>query len=715
MIKVACLLFLYLPLTAMAQWDPDAGLVPPHTRNATIQAAGQHPEATTDGDLNTKWESEALLPAGYISSERNNIFLKRARFSFYPAKAKAAFDGDTETSSRLNNKALRILFNEATPLKRLSVKASSKEGILIALFSDGKIAQKHQIAPESAYHLIQIPLQVAAVDSITISSPSPFLLFEIAGLQKHPATSIVFDLKREHSTGWIETRHYAGEHVTAVDLFIAGTSGNFQHLTSLQPEALNTVTTRFRERKVRYIKLRYQLNMVDYAKAFLWEVKAYDRHGPYGPAPLFKPRNKALKNTMGINTFWGWGRDSHAGELPAHQGPGQFSGFMRHVRYYHNLDWDIAKPGDTPDYTKMPGSLNQPWLDWDREYLPVWKQGFSIQATLQIPHNFPPEEWGDSTYQAAYRYGKAFADYFSNHHQNLVEAVEIGNEPWQWGPDFYRSYFEGMAQAIKTTAPQIKVLPCALSADKQQPGLNNYAGEWLRASDRRLLDGINTHLYSYTNNAAGERVAVHPEHPASEMRGILNVLRFRNQNLPDKEVHVTEWGWDSSSESTGCTHPVCVSEEAQAAYALRGMLWLYRMGVDKMHWFFFSDEDKASHRFTRSGLLSAPEKGLQPKASYHVLKKTMASLGNAIIYDVEENEDYYVYYFRQENKQPSHAVVWIPQQHEATLFQELKIALPGKPVKAFLPGQENSAVTVTQHTNNYYSLKVGTYPVIITF
>lgn len=711
---IAAIFLLVVSFAGYGQWNPDAGLVVPYTHQAEAIASGTNPQAAIDGNLETKWESEPPLPSGYISSADQNLFQNTADYSVTPSGANAAFDGNTETAATLKNGAFQVTFDAQKAIKMLSVKASGQEPIGLHIISGSTVNEKHTITPDDAYKLIKIPLSTENISSIRLSSPAPFALFELAGLNELPYTEIVFDLKRARPVGWIETRHFAGEHVATVDLSIAGENGSFRHLTSLHPGALNTVTTRFGEQQIRYIKLRYRLDMVDYAKAFLWEVKAYNKYGPFGPEPAFRARHTTLRNITGINTFWGWGLNRHADELPDNKGAAQFSSFMQQVRYYHNLDWDIATPGDSPDYSNMPGSLNQAWLDWDREYLPVWKLGFSIQATLQIPENFSPEVW-DSTFQAAYRFGSAFAEYFGNTRHRLVEAVEIGNEPWQWGPDFYRGYFEGMARGIHERAPHMKVLPCALSANKQQPQLNNYAGQWLKASDRELIDGFNTHLYSYATNNKGEQVAVHPEHPASEMRGLLNVLRFRDHNLPGKEVHVTEWGWDSSSEAADCTHPVCVSEEAQAAYAVRGMLWLYRMGVDKMHWYFFADENKSSHRFTRSGLLSSPDNGLQPKASYYALRETLKEVGDVKLYDISEQEGLMIYYFRDEHKQPSHIVVWVPETHDETMIAKKVITLPGKPVKAFFPAKRNRPAALNHQGRSRYSLEAGTYPAIITF
>lgn len=441
-------------------------------------------------------------------------------------------------------------------------------------------------------------------------------------------------------------------------------------------------------------------------------MKSYNRHGPYGPMPVFKRPAMPLKNVLGINTFWGWGHQKHADDIPQGQGPDRFSRFIQNVRYYHNLDWDIARPGLNPDFQNMPGSLKQPWLDWDREYLPIWQRGFNIQTTLQIPHTFPPKTW-DSVYVDARKFGAAFAGYFGNHPDYRIKTVEIGNEPWEYGPEFYRQYLEGMASGISEAAPSMKILPCALAANRQQPFLDNYIGEWLQASDRRFLKELNVHLYSYTNNDQGQQIAVHPEHPESEMRGLLNMLRFRDKNMPGKEVQVTEWGWDSYSEAAPCDHPVCVSAKAQAAYAIRAMLMFYRLGANKIHWYFFADEDKEAFQFTRSGLLTSPQHGMQAKPSYYALKSTVAKLNNNYLQDIYEGADYWKYTFGSANGKARYIVVWVPEKHETEKTIEITLWPEQRPVRAFLPDKENTPVHIQKNNNGGFKIRVGTYPMIV--
>jgi len=197
------------------------------------------------------------------------------------------------------------------------------------------------------------------------------------------------------------------------------------------------------------------------------------------------------------------------------------------------------------------------------------------------------------------------------------------------------------------------------------------------------------------------------------MRGILNLLKFRNKNLPGRDIQVTEWGWDASSELTDCTHPECVTEEAQAAYAIRGLLMFYRLGVDKAFWYFHSDEDKPSYRFTRSGLLTSPQNGLKPKKSWFALRSLIRSVGDEFLYDVIEKEDVWIYYFKDASETPSHIVLWVPEKYDPNLKRKITFRSPLLINKAFRPDRPKQNVKLSFNGNNFYSVHAGTDPIIL--
>jgi hypothetical protein len=709
-----------ISLAGYAQWDSDAGLIDSATDGAIVIAKGQQPEAVIDKNLQTKWESPAPLPSHYLSNRSQNIFLNNAVTisSNITTNEHLAIDGNTETSVQVGQDgkqaSLKIAFNKLNSLKALSVKISCTQTVRIFPVRGEKKQKELRFFPNASYQLKTYQLEDIEADGIIISSNEPFTLFEIGGLKNLPEVLITIDLLDKKPIGWIETKHYAGEDALEATLWISEHGHEWEKVAHLNPKALNVVTSRFPERNIRFIRLKYILPVKPWAKAYLWEITAYDSKGPYGPVPDFSPPSQPLKNTLGINTFWGWGMHKHADELPKNTGPYQFSRFSHHVRYYHNIDWDTPDPDIAPDFENMPGSLKITWLDWDREFQPVWDLGYQIQLSLQIPETFKPETW-DTPFQSAFQYAKNFGAYFNKKTNYHIDAVEIGNEPWKYGADFYHQIFQGMLKGFEASETSIEIIPCALSANRQQSMNDHYIGKWLPADVKGKISALNTHLYSYAYTDDGQRIAVHPEHPRSSLWGILNMLRFRDKNLPAVPIQVTEWGWDSDSKGTDCHHPECVSEKAQAAYTIRGMLLFYRLGVQKMFWYFHADEDKNSFQFTRSGLTTSPSKGMVPKLAYYALRQTIEAIGNEYLIKVVEQDDLWVYFFSDAFNKPTHVVMWIPHKHHEEISQQVTQKLPSPAVRAFRPdGSVPTEVLFNNTPDNRIMLKVGTFPVIIS-
>ena len=58
----------------------------------------------------------------------------------------------------------------------------------------------------------------------------------------------------------------------------------------------------------------------------------------------------------------------------------------------------------------------------------------------------------------AYNYGLAFGKFFGPSSRDLVESVEIGNEPGHYDDAFYRTIFENMAKGFRAADPKLKVI-----------------------------------------------------------------------------------------------------------------------------------------------------------------------------------------------------------------------------------------------------------------
>lgn len=228
----ALFLLMMVSLLALGQWDPDAGLVRPYP--AKVIAEGNHPQAVTDNNTQTKWESVPMLPDGYISTSQN-IFITSGTAIEGNQNAANIIDGNTGTQSTFSGNNCIISFTEAQPIKLLSIKAASNSEIIVALLHNSAIAKQFSISPKEAYQLKQWRLPDVKVTKVTLTSADPFQLFEVAGLSDFPKVVLTLDLGRKQPLGWIETKHFAGETVRSVNLY-AGTGNNKQLLASLAPK-----------------------------------------------------------------------------------------------------------------------------------------------------------------------------------------------------------------------------------------------------------------------------------------------------------------------------------------------------------------------------------------------------------------------------------------------------------------------------------------------
>jgi hypothetical protein len=152
------------------------------------------------------------------------------------------------------------------------------------------------------------------------------------------------------------------------------------------------------------------------------------------------------------------------------------------------------------------------WLNWDREY-GVWKgAGFPVDVSIQFANDDMPAAIWDDPYMAAYNYGYAFARHFGpTYGTGHVELLEIGNEPWDYTADFYRTILRGMAAGAKAGDPALRVMPAAFQAIRSAPTINGegtYLGTRLTSVEAPWIDALNMHVYSYLYTREGERIAI---------------------------------------------------------------------------------------------------------------------------------------------------------------------------------------------------------------
>lgn len=662
-----------------AQFNPHAGIIPSYTEGAIVSVSSMTPftfvENIIDGDDGTFWQSEGALPTGFIIRPDLNILLglggTTASTNSGELIDSVITDGSVYTGLQIppvSGKAwVEIDLGGSNPIRSLSLKGIvGTDSISIWIFHSASDSVKMGAYTSSDNYNWKHLSLVDTITKVLLESGNQFTITEIGALGEIPTEYAVIDLGTIKNIGVIETRHFTSNGVTASEVLLSLDSITWTKVADLDPLALTLITNRLPiEIPARYIKLKHTMVEENWQKANIWEIKAYDKYGRYGPLPPPSPNTNKLSDMFGVNGIWGWGHGIYSDLLAPGEGAYKYSQICSHARNYHNMSWDINDPDDVPDFNEMPGSLAQWWLDWDREY-EVWNSaGLDVIASIQFSNSTQPESSWDNPYQAAYNYGFAFAQHFGPGVGNgLVKRIEVGNEPWDYQASFYREVLQGMAEGVKAADPDLLVFPCALQAVDSSAEVGNYlnyAGVRLLDSVAPYIDGINVHYYSYYNDSTGVRRATYPENYISSMRGVLNDLRYRDANFPGKKIYVSEWGWDSDGAGEPCTHNECVSETAQAIYGIRYALMLNRLGVDDMTWFFYANSNSGSSLYSRSGLTGSISTSFLEKKSFIAFDALLHHIGNDYFLDtLVENDDHWVYLFGDSTGTPTYLVGWRP-------------------------------------------------------
>ncbi len=716
------------------EFDPDAGLVPSYTENVGITAASSNKKDANkiiDSDPSTAWQSTAPLPDGFLKNKNQNILLGKTPVTNGQTSIS---DKSNLTDGNLNNMALinaadgerefSIKLNDLN-LFSISIKCQTNSDINIyAKKASGEEIEIGVYSINNNYQLIRFEKEIKQVKEIFIKSENNFGIFEIGALSSPPKESIILDFKTPKNIGSIKTKCWAGENMaSATAVYTSNDLKNWTKAVDLNPHSTHEQLIGFEERTVTYLKLEHTFTPKDWNKVYFWEIKVYDKNGPYGEKPNANVGAVSIRELLGVNGYWSWGTDQYSFLLGKNEGPRRYAPLASHARNYHDMTWDIKEPGQPIDFSKMKsqGTNTKEWLDWDKEYREWIDAGLNIEASLQF-YRFKSNEW-KTPYQSAYQYAQSFTNHFGAKNGNgLVCTIEAGNEPWQYPADIYQKILLGMLNGAKEADPGMEVFPCALQAydpAAEYFGIfKNYIGARVTPQAAAKLDGINVHAYSYLNSQNGKRMGIHPEHPQSTFWEINNMVRWRDQNMPGKKIYLSEWGWDSDGGGEDCTHSECVPEYAAAVYAIRGALIAGRLGVERATWYYYANEKMPSSLYTRSGLTSSINAGFQKKKAFNCLEALVNKAGDSYFLEVlREDESVWAYIYGDKFGNPSCVIAWLPLQSEMEKTDLVNLDLPYEIIEGWLIDGKSSIgkkIGVTPANNGKYLLPVATSPTIFS-
>ncbi len=725
------LIFLVVILSSghlIGQTTDNPGLINSYTTDALVLTnSGQNIEAANDRNITTFWESEAPLPDGYIDDPNLNGFLTENQSRIITVFNKA-FDGNTDTYEPIERqltdnyrRGIVLTLSEPAKIYLLSIKLACSSPVTISLISDNQLFTEFNINPGQNYQLLNFNAPFnKLVDQIVLASPEKFQLFELAALNSQPYVTYTLDLKKSMPIGQIYSRHLNNEQVIFIDVLVSNDQRNWKQVAQLLPKAVGMIPTILEnEVKARFVQLRFGLQMKDYVKAALWELAVYDEFGPFGKPAEVINNSMPLNERIGLNSVWGWGYNAYSDEIVPGYGPDKFASIFRKIRLYHNILWDIPAPGQSANYAQMlqgKGTAANWWLDWKREYGFLNQKGFDVSAALMFKNKTIPVSAWKNPQQDAYQFGNEFATFFgSRSGHDLIESVELGNEPWDYPPAFYQSLSEAMLSGTKQADPSLFTLPAAFQATFPYLSVNetnDYIADYISSSDLNQFNALNAHFYAHTFSKIGERISVNPEDKRAATNGIHNMVRFRNALAPKLPIWVTEFGYDSDGGDENCTHSECVSEKQQAAWGLRAALLLLRNGADRVYWYFYANEDNAEGLHSRSGLLSSSLHAFKEKQSFRAFKQLMEQAGNLVLKEVLlEYHDVFCYRFTDPKSGKAYAMMWYSgaDDPDETVLVKTRI-LPKNQQKFVIDGSsENTWKKSGENTNG---LLINGYPTL---
>ena len=387
--------------------------------------------------------------------------------------------------------------------------------------------------------------------------------------------------------------------------------------------------------------------------------------------------------------------------------PELYAPVARLVRDYHPMEWDFGN--DTSFAPRFPLARNG--VDWSQVYGSWARAGWRAEASLMFD-DLAPGTWKDLP-RDAFNYGKAFATAFGPSAKTpLIEAVEIGNEPGKYDDATYRTLFEAMARGLRAGDPKMRIATCAANLGP--------SGRYSKSVDvlaglEALYDAVNIHVYAEIEPWPTWRRGA-PEDPQTKfVENIGHVLAWRAEHARDKEIWLTEFGWDATTKPAPTTGDfakwVGSTETQQAQWTVRGYLILSALGVDRADLYFFNDDD-TPHVHGSSGLT----RNFVPKPAFHALAWLQRSLGEyrfarAMRASAEEG---YVYEFTHATDATKRVLaVWkVAAPDRATPFSigSAKLAKAERmPLSAAAP----EAVNVTISPDGNTTLEAGERPVFL--
>lgn len=382
------------------------------------------------------------------------------------------------------------------------------------------------------------------------------------------------------------------------------------------------------------------------------------------------------------------------------------------VRDYHPISWDLDKDTSLP--APFPFAKNR--VNWETVYGSWKRHQWTTNACLMFDR-MKLGDWKNLNADAQ-RYGERFAHEFGpSGARNLVQSVEIGNEPGEWNDDEYSAIFKAMAAGIREGDPKINIATCNLTtgpSGKYEKSVSCIANH----SD--LVDVLSIHTYAQLENWPTWKRS-YPEDPAlpKYLKDVENLCAWRDKHMPTKPIWITEFGYDSTTkpqEKEGTFSKwQGITDEQQAQWIVRSLLVFSSMPVERAYIYFFNDSNEAKLHAS-SGLT----RNFKPKPSFHAVAHLQKTLGDFRFSRIVTNEPGRIRIHEYQNGSDSKKITWAVWRPdgEATSQTTKLTHLPGKLVsssKMPLSDRLIESIKTTQADPKELDIAIDGAPLYLTF
>jgi len=515
----------------------------------------------------------------------------------------------------------------------------------------------------------------------------------------------------------------------------------------------------------RYLRLTFESPSSLIAEFMLYGAARGERAAAPSPVPHLRP---LMDTFIGVNGFI----DDPVERIAA----------CGHLREYHQWQWDEGNQDSSyPGYPDHQLAWSPSWVsgpgwgwDFDRFYEQLKAAGVEVSPCFQgcAPYlvefdgsrtdEKPVIKGGDPMQPQSYiahasflfqfvaRYGSTRVDESLlklkagqpvRSGLGLVRHVENWNEPDKWwkGRAAMFSPFElaamcsadydghrqsiGRTVGIKNADPDMKLVMGGLA----KPEIEYIKAMKLWADFHRggdfPADVINLHHYSNDAGGQGGRptAGISPEADGLRER-FQHVVEWRDQFLPDKEVWVSEFGYDTNPKSP--QHAPAIgsadAEEVQGQWIVRSFLALAAAGVDRAQVYMLRDVDPESVvQYDSSGLTSGKGEHKPKRAWYYVAALRNILRGTRFEAEIPSGDARVrIYRFRSDEASPRRVyAVWCPTGNETQVSRfSLDVPEPCTPTLIALePGSAEGRRTPMAVENGKVTVDVSERPVFVAY